>query len=217
MPTLNDEASHTAPTLCIIGAGGFGREVYSLFRASLLASGAFSDVVFAEEDAHHQPRDVGGVRVLALSKAAQQSWSFVIAIGSAQVRRRIAEMHPGLNYATIIHPSAIIGDGVELGAGSIVCACSILTSDIRVGRHAHLNLATTIGHDTVAGHYLTTAPSTHISGHCRLGDAVYLGSSVVLRQGITLGSDVTIGAGAVVLHDTSEAGTYVGVPARRVR
>lgn len=217
MPTLNEEASSNASTLCIIGAGGFGREVHSLFRASLLAGGGFSDVVFAEEDAHHQTRDVAGVHVVALSEAVQQSWSFVIAISSAQVRRRIAEEHFGLNYVTIIHPAAIVGYGVELGAGSIVCAYTILTSDISIGCHAHLNLATTIGHDTVAGPYLTTAPSAHISGHCRLGDAVYLGSSAVLRQGITLGSDVTIGAGAVVLHDTPEPGTYVGVPARRVR
>lgn len=217
MSQQNAPLNPASQTLCIIGAGGFGREVYSLFRTSLLGTGNYAEIVFAEEDAFYQSRDVQGAAVHVLSYAARQPWAFVVAIGAPDVRSRIVQEFPDLCYVSITHPTALIGDAVELGAGSIVCAYTVLTSNIRVGRHAHLNLNTTIGHDTIAGDFLTTAPAAHISGHCRLGDNVYLGSGAILRQCIEVSSGAKVGAGAVVLHNINEAGTYVGVPARRVR
>ena len=38
-----------------------------------------------------------------------------------------------------------------------------------------------------------------------------------VKNNVTITDDVTVGAGAAVVKDITEAGVYVGVPARRMR
>jgi UDP-N-acetylbacillosamine N-acetyltransferase len=50
-----------------------------------------------------------------------------------------------------------------------------------------------------------------------LGDHCFVGAGAVIIDKVKIGSNVFIGANAVVLKDISEAGTYVGNPARKIR
>lgn len=203
--------------LCIIGAGGFGREVLGLWEDVCRAKGLQPDVVFAEEDNIHTPRVLGERKVELLSSLDYEAYIFVIAIADVRTRQRIATAHPKLNFTTLIHPTAVLGRDITIGPGSIICAGCILTCDISFGRHTHLNLATTVGHNTTCGDFLTTAPGARISGRCTLGTGVHLATGAMLRDGIRIGNNVLIGMGGVVVSDILEQGTYVGVPARRLR
>jgi len=204
--------------LCIVGAGGFGREVAEAFR-QCVSAGTEHDcsVLFAEEKSDHRARTLHGVDVVALEDVPRSDYRFFIAIANIAARRRIAETLAGVDFATIVHPSAVLGTSVRLGEGSIVAAGCILTCDIQLGHHTHLNLSTTVGHDAVCGDFLTTAPGARISGACRLGSGVFMGSNAVLREKVYVADDAQIGAGAVVLQDIDEAGLWAGVPARKLR
>jgi acetyltransferase-like isoleucine patch superfamily enzyme len=48
-----------------------------------------------------------------------------------------------------------------------------------------------------------------------MGDRVFIGAGAALRNGVRIASDVVIGAGAAVVGNIDEPGTYIGVPARR--
>ena len=96
----------------------------------------------------------------------------------------------------------------------VICAGCILTTNIKIGDHAHLNLNTTIGHDCTIENYFTTAPGVNVSGNCNISDYVYIGTNASLRQKLTICSNVTIGLNAGVVKDIKEPGTYVGVPAK---
>ncbi len=50
-----------------------------------------------------------------------------------------------------------------------------------------------------------------------VGRDVWLGSGVAVLPGSRVGDGATVGANAVVRGDLERGGTYVGVPARRVR
>src|SRR5690606_21067889 len=119
-------------------------------------------------------------------------------------------------YATLIHPSAIIMDDVEIAEGSIITAGCILTCNIRIGRHAHLNLHTTVGHDCRIGDYFTTAPGAHISGECEIGNCVYFGTNASVRQGIKITDETTIGMGGVVVKNIDDKGVYIGNPLKKL-
>jgi acetyltransferase-like isoleucine patch superfamily enzyme len=45
---------------------------------------------------------------------------------------------------------------------------------------------------------------------------VFLGAGATVIDGTTIADDVTVGAGATVVSDIREPGTYVGSPARRL-
>ena len=194
----------------IVGAGGFGREVYwSLDLAER------SNTVFFVDDSYFDGTDP---LILPLSKFDPLEYSLVIAIADSNQRQRIVESLPAnTKFFTHIHPSAQIhGPDVEIGEGSIICAGSIITTNVKIGKHAHINLITTIGHDCLIGDYFTTAPGVQISGNERIGDRVYFGTRSCIKQKLSVCDDVIIGMNAGVTKNINQPGTYIGTPAKLI-
>ena len=54
----------------------------------------------------------------------------------------------------------------------------------------------------------------NISGDCKIGDNVYIGTGATIKQGVSIASNTVIGMGAVVVKDINKEGTYVGNPAK---
>jgi sugar O-acyltransferase (sialic acid O-acetyltransferase NeuD family) len=187
--------------LAIIGAGGFAREV------ECWAKDRFFCTFYAEDEY------AGGI-VKPLSSFDPQNSLAVIAIGDPNQRRRIAESMPvETKWTTLIHPSVQILDRekVLIMPGSIICAGTIITTNVNIGSHSHLNLNTTVGHDCDLGDYFTTAPTVNISGNVKARPNVYIGTNAAIRQGVYIAGNVTIGMGAIVLNDINNGGTYVGL------
>lgn len=195
----------------IIGAGGFGREVY--WSLSMMEQ---INTVFFVDDAYWDNSDE---KILPLSLFEPDKYEVVVAIADSYHRERIVNALPkDTKFFTYIHPSAQIhGPDVFIGEGSIICAGTILTTNIKIGKHAHLNLITTIGHDNVIGDYFTTAPGTQISGNCTIGNKVYFGTRSCNRQKTKICDNVVIGMNAGVVNDITEPGVYVGTPAKKIK
>ena len=192
--------------IAIAGAGGHAREVMFYAQRAGFRVRAFLDMEAGER--------LLGVPVM---KESEQSFGrMVFGVGSGRIRRKIMERHPATQFVTFADPSAVVGEDVELGDGSVVCPNSVLTTGISIGRAALINMGVLVHHDVVAGDYLTCAPGCHLLGGVTLGDHVFMGSGSVAREGVKIASGVTIGAGAVVTRDISVVGTYAGVPARRI-
>ena len=205
--------------LCIVGAGGFGREVLSSFKDNIqLFNNKIEDsVIFLDDDPMFINKKILGVPVIQTSEFISSEYEVVVAVGDPHTRRKIVESLPhDVNYITLIHPSAIVMEETEIGEGSIITAGSIVTCNIKIGKHTQLNLNTTVGHDCEIGDYFTTAPGAHISGHCLFGDNVYFGTNASVRQGVKVCDNVTIGMGGVVVKDITEKGIYVGNPLKKL-
>jgi sugar O-acyltransferase (sialic acid O-acetyltransferase NeuD family) len=145
-----------------------------------------------------------------------------IGIGSPAIRRKIVSKMAGfdqLTYPNLIHPSVLFDrreHKLLIGKGNIICAGTILTTDITMGSFIHLNLGVTIGHDTKIGDYCTASPGCHISGKVTIGSDVFLGTGAVILENLPICDTAIIGAGAVVNKPIKEPGTYVGIPAKQV-
>ncbi len=209
--------------ICIFGTGGFARETLCCLLDADRAAGwadwpLDSRVCFMVSDDQYHHERVLGVEVIRESAFDPSQYDVLIAVGEPAARQRITERLPAhTTYGTLIHPSAVLSEWVQLGAGSIITAGTVLTCNIRLGRHAHLNLHTSIGHDCLIGDFFTAAPGARISGDCHLGTGVYVGTNAALRQGLRVVDDVTIGMGSVVVKSITEPGVYVGNPLRRLR
>ena len=185
----------------IFGDGGFSREIKSLLRTT------YPDIDFdffvISNDDDYNPLIHGDP---------------IIAIGSSKVRKKIVSFlenkFPNLLFPTIIHPTTFIGENVKIGKGSIITQNSVLTSNIELGDFCHLNLGTTIGHDTIIQDYFTSAPGVNISGNCKINEHVYLGTNSCVIENLSISSNIILGAGSVVTKNLTEPGTYVGVPAK---
>lgn len=216
--------------LAIIGAGGFGREVAWLVHEINRASPTWDLVGFVDSRHELRGQTVGGYPVLGGNGCLEELASrygtdlhAVLAIGTSSTRRKIVRSleHLNLQYATLVHPSVLMEkDGhmsVRIGAGSIICANNILTVDVRVGDHVIINLACTVGHDTVVGDFGTLLPTANISGCSVLGEGVLVGTGTQILEGRTIGEGTIVGAGSVVVKDLPPNCTAVGAPARPIK
>ena len=156
-----------------------------------------------------------GKPILPYSFANSNRHLVTIAIANSEIRQKIVHQLPkDIDFITLVHPNAVISKWVKIGEGAIICAGSIITCDIEIGKHSQLNLNTTIGHDCVIGDFFTTAPNVNISGNCTFKNHVYFGTSSSIKQGLSIVENVIIGMGAIVTKNITESGVYIGNPAR---
>jgi sugar O-acyltransferase (sialic acid O-acetyltransferase NeuD family) len=215
-----------ATRLVIIGAGGFGREVHDVVDAINAQVGVGArpiEVVgyLADggADVDLLPDGVPFLGPVEMLTGLPADVSYVIGIGSGVARRRIDQwaIGHGRQAATLIHPSAQIGrNRVSFGPGTIIGATCVVTTNVRVGRHVHLNIGATVGHDVVLGDYVTVNPQVAISGYVVLEDEVELGAASTVIPRRRIGARTVVGAGAAVIRDLPADVTAVGVPARPV-
>lgn len=145
--------------LYIIGAGGFGREVAWLVERinAITPTWDLKGFIDDNENLWGTMEDeypvVGGCSYLENLEDVY----VVCAIGSAKVRKKIIDKLKdfSVKYATLIDPYVLVSKRVSIGEGTIICAGTIITVDIEIGKHVIINLDCTVGHDTVIEDFVT--------------------------------------------------------------
>ena len=209
--------------IAIFGVGGFGREVLTLIEDVNRISPTWNVIGFFD-DGHpigyesHGLKNLGGVKEL-------NEWptplAITIAIGTPRIKKAILNNinNPLISYPTLIHPTTIIGDkdSVKIGKGCILCAYTVVTCDVEVGDFVILNLACTLGHDTIVKDHCAFMPTCNISCECVIEEGVYCGTGVKIINQTSIGAETIVGAGAVVVKPLPAKCTAVGAPAKAIK
>jgi sugar O-acyltransferase (sialic acid O-acetyltransferase NeuD family) len=188
----------------LIGFGGHAREVMAQMGVNLTC---FVDDKY----------NIKGTKLI--SQFDPNEFTLMVAVADSKDRFDIIQRLPNeTKYFTWVHPTALIlGDDIEIGEGSFIGANSILTTNIKIGKHAILNRANHIGHDCLIGDYFSAMPGSIVSGNVIIEDGVYLGTNASVKEKLSICSSTTIGLNAAVVKNIEEPGIYVGVPARKIR
>jgi len=208
--------------LAIFGAGGHAREVAWLAEECWGEELALTFLI--DEDAP-SPGELNGIPVMRLREYADRYGGapIAVAIGDPVLRKQCVDKcaAAGFGFVSLVHPRVDVSHWVTIGAGTIVCAGSVLTTNITIGQHVHINVGCTVSHDANIGDFSTLSPGVHLAGWVTLGRRVFLGTGAVIKNGasgrpITIGDDVIIGAGACVIGDVEKNEKVAGVPARPI-
>lgn len=189
--------------LGIFGYGGHAREVASQIGEEVTF---FVDDNYSNE--HTQP----------VSKFNPKTHMMMIAVADSFERKKIVDRLPKeTEYFTFVHPTALIMDkNIEIGEGSFIGAYSIMTTNIKLGKHSILNRMNQIGHDSQIGDFCSMMPGAILSGNVKVGECLYMGNNSSVREKITICDDVVIGMNACVVKNIKESGTYGGVPVKKL-
>lgn len=187
----------------LIGFGGHAREVMAQMGQKL---DCFVDDYFA----------VNGAK--PITSFDPNEFEVMIAVSDPESKFNFLSKLPyNTKFFSWIHPTALIMDGVEIGAGSFIGAYSILTTNIKIGQHSILNRHVQIGHDSIVGDFFSAMPGSVVSGNVTIGNFVYMGNNSSIREKTKVCNNTTIGMNAAVVKDITEPGVYVGVPSRKIK
>lgn len=143
---------------------------------------------------------------------------FVIAIGNPGVRERISRSMDGVKWYTAVHPSASISAvHTSIGEGSVVMANAVINPYAQIGRHCIINSSATVEHDNIIEDFAHISVRAALAGTVRIGRRTWIGVGATVSNGISVCQDCMVGAGAVVVRNIETPGTYVGIPARKVK
>lgn len=200
--------------LIIIGAGGHGQVIADI----ALKMGHWKDIKFLDDN--RVGKTPLGISIIGKSSDVYKyikEFDVFIGIGNNSIRGKIQKdlEAAGASIPSLIHPSAIIGENVEIGKGTVIMAGVIINCCTKIGEGCIVNTASSIDHDNCIGNYTHISPGVRLAGTVNVGDNTWLGVGSIVSNNVNITGDCIIGAGGVVVKDINMSGIYVGVPVRR--
>lgn len=209
-----------ARKLAIVGAGGLGREVAWLVDDLRKKGEDWEFIGFIDDNkTGFTPEGYPIIGDMETLYEMPEKPYVALAIADSGVRKRLVKdlKARGFSFATLIHPSVLMSEYVRVGEGSIICAGSILTTNVVLGEFCIVNPGCFIGHDTVLDGFVSLMPGVNVAGDVHIGEGTYLGLNSCIINRKKIGSWSIIGGGAAVVHDIPDGVTAVGVPARVIK
>jgi sugar O-acyltransferase (sialic acid O-acetyltransferase NeuD family) len=204
--------------LIIVGAGGFGREVYNWALADADCEeeweiAGFLDDNLAALDNFDYPAKIIGT--IADHKPSVDEL-FICAIGSPAIKRAVCEslLERSAEFVSLIHPYAVVGLNVNIGKGVVLCPNAVITCDVSIGDFVVVNCHSSIGHDVRVGDWTTLSGHCDVTGQVELGEMVFLGSGARILPLKKVGDRATVGAGSVVIRHVPAGTKVFGNPAK---
>lgn len=202
--------------LIIIGASGHGKVVADI----AVKIQKYDTILFLDDD--ENIKDCLEFPVVGKTADAEKylgEADFFVAIGHTDMRRRIVDELERLqaNITTLIHPMATVGRNVEIGVGTVIMAGAVINSDTIIGKQCIINTCASVDHDCRISDYVHIAVGAHVCGTIHIGKSTWIGAGATVINNTNICSDCLIGAGAVVEKNIEDTGTYIGIPARKVK
>lgn len=144
----------------------------------------------------------------------------IMSVGNPHFRKKLVEkyrVNSHIKFPNLILQNTKVCADVEMGQGCIISMDSKISTNVKLGDFVFINMDSTICHDGELGDYVSVNPAVKLAGAVNVGNETEIGLGANVIQGITIGHDVVIGAGSVIIRDTEDSCTLVGVPGRKVR
>lgn len=207
--------------LIIIGARGWGREVYMLYTICKQAGTIDCEIkgfldsksdALAEYEVY--PPIIGDVE----SYNIEEGDVFFCAMGEPNWRKHYVEIikSKGGSFISLIHPKAFLGKNIKYGEGCFIGCNAELTCDITLGDFVSIFSCAVIGHDGYVDDY------SHLGAHVFMGGFAHIGKNVVLHPAakilphIKVGDNAVVGAGSVVVRNVKADTNVFGMPAKKL-
>lgn len=200
--------------LWVLGFGGHARSV-----ADIALSCGIEKLVFLDINAREGEQFLGFDVLVRPPETLPAGWVVFPAAGDNRKRQEqcLDAQRMGWPLATLVAPTASIGVGSALQPGTLVAHHAHIGPMAKVGHGCIINTGAVIEHEAQIGDYCHISVNSTVAGRSHIGHTSFIGAAATIIDGIHLCDSVIIGAGGCVVSSISTPGTYVGVPARKIK
>lgn len=202
--------------LIIIGARGFGREVYNLAIAcnsdnNFNIKGFLDDKSDALDDFNDYPPIISSVE----DYTPKENDVFVCALGDVSYKKKYTDLilHRSGRFISLIHPSATIYTNAHIGDRVIIANNVTVSCDTVLGHDVVIHSGTVIGHDVKIGNNCSLGANTFYGGYAVLEDFVTVHPQSSVMPHKIVRKNCIVGISSVIVRNTQENTTLHGNPA----
>lgn len=179
--------------LLVVGAGGHGRSVAEAAELS----DRYEVVGFLDDGL---PIGTSVLNAVVLGSIASMSQHLaytdqaIVAIGNNALREKLLQQlnEACFEFATVIHPRAIVSPSASLGAGSAVMAGAVL------GTEASLGVGTIVNCGAVVDHQAKVEDYGHLGVNASMAGGTVLGRNAWMQAGAAIGYGVCVSPGSIL-------------------
>lgn len=206
--------------LIIIGARGFGREVYNLALDCKIENEVFSIKGFLDDKSdvllgyNNYPPIISSVE----NYEVQPDDVFACALGDVNAKIKYIDLilKKGGKFISLIHPSVQIGLNTQIGNGCIIRTTASISCDVSIGSFVTIMGYSILGHDVKIGDYCHLGAYSFLGGFSQLKENVTLHPGAKILPHKIVKKNAIVGAGSVVLKNVNENTTVFGIPAKKI-
>lgn len=207
--------------LILIGAGGFGREIYDFctqteeYNKEFVVKGFLDSNPEAMSGFENYPPILNSVEEYEI----EEDDVFVCSIGSVKLKKKNINLiqNKGGEFISIIHPTAIINSNVKLGKGVLILSYTNIKSDSQIGDYVTIQPHCVLGHDVKIGEFCHLNSFSFMGGNSILEDEVLLNTKSTILPNVKIGMGSTVGVSSVVIKNVKSGITVFGYPAKELK
>lgn len=209
--------------LIIVGARGWGREVYaSVIKTEEYRVGKLKVKGFLDSNSDALDGLRGNYPPIICSPDSyeiEDNDVFFIALGDSVQRRKYADLilGKGGDFYTYISDAAFVNPTAVIGRGSYIAGWSSISDNVTVGEHVIVHCFSNLGHDVKVGDYSTLLSYVFMGGYSEVGEMSTLNPKSMIIPHKKVGNNVSVGSGSVVIRNVKDGQSVHGNPAVKVK
>lgn len=204
--------------LIIIGAGGFGRELFHFSKECLgyedeyKVVGFIDDAVGALKNFKGYPPFLGTIE----SHHVSDNQVFICAISDVRIRLAVIKslLLKGAKFINLVHTTARVVKTSKLGVGCIVGPLVSIGADVIIGDYCLLQTGVIVGHDVEIDDNSRIDNYSILVAGVKLKKNATIHSNSVINAKVIVGEDAIVGACSFVVRNVKAGTTVYGNPAK---
>jgi len=162
--------------------------------------------------------DVLGFNLVGKIKDIHPEKNIFLSLGDNKKRRQLyLQFSTDIINENLVHKNSIIESNILIGLSNQIFANTYINNYSVIGNNNIINTNAIIEHECKIGSHNHISIGAIMCGRSSIGDNCYLGAGSIVIDKINICNDVIIGAGCIVNRNITKPGTYVGVPARKIK
>jgi sugar O-acyltransferase (sialic acid O-acetyltransferase NeuD family) len=206
--------------LIIIGARGFGREIYNLatqvkeYNSEWIIKGFLDDKASALDGFSNYPPILSSVE----SYNVQEDDIFICALGDTSYKKKYVSLMlaKGGRFINLIHPTVIVNTNTTIGIGVIIGPFTYVSNDVTIGNFVTIQQYSAIGHDVVIEDYCQVNALTFFGGFSTIKIGATINPGALVAPKVSVAENTTVGLNSAVIKNTKANCTVYGNPAKEI-